>query len=317
MYHSVESGRQGPFIWLWQRVEIVVPALALLVFHAMLEWQSVRLTTVQTILVYGMALIYAALVLWSPMTLPAKQPRPVTRAEVKRLAGKSALFAVTGFALLALLSLGSGGSSSNGRLGLVGVIVAVLLLTGLGTAGLVTEKKLSLDLFPLLRHRQRSRILYTVVAAFFLALLVQLWDGIFGDLVGAIGRSLGETPLPDAEMAAHFEVDSPLRLFLNFLVGAGLFEEFLFRVGIMTPIWALTGRWGWGLIVSALAFGLYHITPLSGMASYNLQAPVTAVLESIGAGLAMGLIYRTRGFTTAVMVHAFGNWLVVMILLGG
>jgi membrane protease YdiL (CAAX protease family) len=71
------------------------------------------------------------------------------------------------------------------------------------------------------------------------------------------------------------------------------------------------------LLLSALAFGLYHISPLSGMAAQNLQTPVTAILESFGVGLAMGLIYRYRGFTTAVMTHALGNWLVVMLLLRG
>jgi membrane protease YdiL (CAAX protease family) len=86
-------------------------------------------------------------------------------------------------------------------------------------------------------------------------------------------------------------------------------------VGIMTPVWALTGRWGWGWLASSLAFGLYHISPLSGMAATNLQAPVTAVLESFGTGLAIGLIYRYRGFTTAVMTHALGDWVVVMVLL--
>ncbi|MGD2157664.1 MAG: hypothetical protein PVG14_19900 [Anaerolineales bacterium] len=31
--------------------------------------------------------------------------------------------------------------------------------------------------------------------------------------------------------------------------------------------------------------------------------------------LATGPIYRYRGFTTAVMTHALGNWVVVMVLL--
>jgi membrane protease YdiL (CAAX protease family) len=201
-------------------------------------------------------------------------------------------------------------------LGPAGVVLAILLLTSLGTAGLAAERRLPIDLFPVLRRREIGRILYVLVAALFLAVLENMWSGIWGDIAAGIGRALGETPLVDNDAASYFDVGNPLRLFLNFLIGAGLAEEFLFRVGIMTPVWALTGRWGWGLLVSALIFGLYHISPLSGMAAHNLQAPVTAVLESFGAGLAIGVIYRYRGFMTAVMTHALGNWLVVMILLG-
>ena len=76
-------------------------------------------------------------------------------------------------------------------------------------------------------------------------------------------------------------------------------------------------RAGWrrGLLASSVCFGLYHIS-LSGMSDYFLQAPVIAVVESFGAGLANGVIYRYRGFTTAVLVHALGNWLLLTLLMG-
>jgi membrane protease YdiL (CAAX protease family) len=316
MNHVAERKAGHHFAWFKARLEILAPILGLLLLRAMLNWQNVRLTTGQTILVYGLALVYAALVLWSPMALPAKVPRPATRPELKQIVVKIALLVLAGFAVLAVLSLTSSRASGAGRLGPAGVVLALLLLTGLGTAGLAAERRLPIDLFPVLRRREIPRILYVLVAALFLAVLENVWSGIWGDIAAGIGRALGETPLVDSDAASYFDVGNPLRLFLNFLIGAGLAEEVLFRVGIMTPVWALTGRWGWGLLVSAVIFGLYHISPLSGMAAYNLQAPVTAVLESFGAGLAIGVIYRYRGFMTAVMTHALGNWLVVMILLG-
>lgn len=301
--------------WLKARLEILLPVLGLLVFNAMLGWQDLQPSGWQTALVYGAAVVYAVLVLWSPMGLPGKEPQPVSRQTLKETALKVATLVLVAFCLLALLSLISDDSTGEVALGPVGALVAILLLTGLGTAGLAAEWRLPIDLFPLLRRREVRRVLYVLVAAFFLALLVQMWGGIWGDVGAGLGRAVGETPPVETGAAAQFDASRPLTLFLNFLIGAGLFEELIFRVGIMTPVWALTQHWGWGLLVSALAFGLYHISPLSGMAAYYLQAPLTAVVQSFGAGLAMGLIYRYRGFLTAVMIHALGNWLVVMILL--
>lgn len=305
----------GKRAWLKARRELLIPILGLLVFRAMLTWQNVQLSGWQTGAVVSTAVLYAVLVVWSPMALPAKEPQTVTRLALRQTAVKIGLLVFIGFGVLAFLSLTSEDSLAESRLGPVGALAAILLLTTLGTLGVVAEGKLPVDLFPVLRRRDARRIAYMVVSALFLAVIVQLWSGIWGDLAAGIGRAAGETPPGESEAAALFDMGNPLRLFLNFLIGAGLFEELLFRVGIMTLVWAITRRWGWGLLVSALVFGLYHISPLSGMAAHHWQAPLTAVIESFGAGLAMGLIYRYRGFMTAVMTHALGNWLVVLILL--
>jgi membrane protease YdiL (CAAX protease family) len=249
--------------WVRARVEIVVPALGLLILRAMLTWQDVQLSGWQSVLIYATAVLYAALVLWSPMTLPAKQPQPITRQAVKQAAVRAGLLALGGFAILTLLSLTEGAAADNGRLGLGSALAALLLITVLGTAGLAAEHRLPLDLFPLLRRRELKRVVYVLAAALFLAALVQMWSGVWSGLAAGIGRAAGETQPDIAQAAAGFAADQPLRLFLNFLIGAGLFEELLFRVGIMTPVWAWTRRWGWGLLVSAVAFGLYHISPPS------------------------------------------------------
>lgn len=179
--------------------------------------------------------------------------------------------------------------------------------------GVAAEEALPVDLFPVIRRREMRRILYVIVAALFLAMAQNLWGHIFGELSSGIGRALGETPPASREMTSYVDLASSFRLFISMLIGAGLFEELLFRVGLMTMIWALTRRWGWGLLVSAILFGLYHIS-LSGMATYFLQAPLSAVLESFGVGLAVGTIYRYRGFTAVVLMHALGNWLMLLLL---
>jgi len=301
--------------WLKARSEVLVPVLGLPLFLLLAGQMDVTLTGLQEGLLWGAALVYAGLVLWSPMALPVKVGRPVTRA---RLLGTGLLVAgaVVGGALLQSVVYQPPGDSGGGGGGLLILLLAAVL----GTAGVVAEDTLPVDLFPILRRRAVRRIVYVVVAAFYLMLVIQLWGELFGGLALAAGRALGETPPESGEVASYFENYTPLGLFLTHLVSAGL-EELLFRVGVLTGVWALARRLGlggrpaaWlGLLVSALCFGLYHVT-LSSLHGYFVQAPVTSVLRSFGAGLANGLIYRYRGYTAAVLVHTLGNWLFLMLL---
>jgi len=70
--------------WFKARAEVLVPVLGLPVFLAMAGQMGVSLTGLQTALLWSAALVYAGLVLWSPMTLPAKAKCPITRARVAR-----------------------------------------------------------------------------------------------------------------------------------------------------------------------------------------------------------------------------------------
>jgi membrane protease YdiL (CAAX protease family) len=313
--HAPGKGRKA-LAWLRARCELLVPVLGLPLFLAMAGQMGVTLTGLQGALLWAAAIVYAGLVLWSPMALPAKAERPVTRARVARTAALVAVAVVGAVLLQAVVYRQSSASGSGG--GLFTLLLAVVL----GTTGVVAEGTLPVDLFPVLRRRAVRRILYVVVAAFFLMVISQLWNELFGSLALAIGGVLGETPTDPGGATSYFEDYTPLGLFLTHLVSAGL-EELLFRVGIFTGVWALARRRGvgdvgaaWlGLLVSALCFGLYHVT-LSSLRGYFVQAPLTAVLRSFGAGLASGLIYRYRGYTTAVLAHALGNWLFLMLLMG-
>jgi membrane protease YdiL (CAAX protease family) len=256
------------------------------------------------------AIAYAALVVWSPMPLPSKAPRRMTSSEVKRTAVIVTVIVLVALLLLASLPTTSGRSGSGGLVSLF----TLALIIALGTAGLAAERTLPEDLFPEVRRREFRRLFYVIAAALFLTVLTQLWGSVWSGFARQMGSALGETPPPDRNMISQFAAYNPLQLLLYFLIGAGLFEEFLFRLGIMTLVWALTRRWEWGLLASALLFGLYHISPINGLSQYNLQAPVITVVKSFGMGLANGLIYRYRGFTAAVLVHTLGNWLLVMIL---
>jgi membrane protease YdiL (CAAX protease family) len=189
-----------------------------------------------------------------------------------------------------------------------------VLIAVLGTFGLAAERCLPVDLLPVLRRREWPRIAYVLVAASFLALVGQLWAGIAQDVAHGIAQqAFGEAPLDIEGAASSFDIESPIRLLIGLLIGAGFFEELLFRLGVLTLVWALTRRYSLGLIVSALLFGLYHITPLSGMEAYT-ATPITAVLTSAAMGVYMGLIYRYRGFVAAVLVHGLGDWIVIMMI---
>lgn len=299
--------------WARARIEVLVPALALPVFFSMTGSGGGHRTPGVTTLIWGLAAAYVALVVWSPMALPAKDSQPITWAGIKRAATIVVPVMLAATLILVGLYLLKGPSSSSS-----GFVSALLLATLLGTLGLAAEGSLPVDLFPEFRRRELRRVLYAIVAALFLTLLSFLWEELFSSFVAhPVGAALGEVEPALQETASNFDAGNPLILLVNLLIGAGLFEEMLFRLGIMTLVWALTRRWGWGLLASALCFGLYHISPLSGLGAYNLQtAPVIAVLSSFGMGLATGVIYRYRGFTTAVLAHGLGDWLVVLIMAG-
>lgn len=238
---SASPWRKG-LAWLRARGEIIAPVLGLPLFFMMTSSNNGPVDALQQALVYGLAAAYAALVLWSPMTLPAKAPQPVTRAGLKQAALIVAPAVTVGLLILVVMSLLSGGTGA-GKSSAGWTLLAFLLAAALGAVGVAAEKALPVDLFPEFRRREARRLAYVIVAALFVDLLARFWGNLFGGVAEAIGRGLGEAR-PDMQSAAStFDVSNPLLLFLNLLIGAGLFEELLFRVGIMTPLWALTRRW--------------------------------------------------------------------------
>jgi len=299
--------------WLKARLELIVPLLAVPTFFAMVELTQGEVKAWQTVLVYGLALVYIGVVVWSPMGLPAKAVLPVDREITRKVILTVTAVVLAGAASLVILSLAAA-DSGEGKTRLPYFVLSLLLIIFLGSGGVIAERGLTIDLFPELRQHVPRRIVYALVAAFFLAMLTFFWSNLFSGVIDSIGQAAGETA-GDAEAAASsFNVDKPLVLLVQLLVGAGLFEELLFRMGIMTIVWRITRRWGWGLLVSALLFGIYHITPLSGISTFSASSPLTTVLTSFTMGIIMGLIFRYRGLLAAVLVHGLGDWVVIMLL---
>lgn len=309
----LKSRLQSVLKWAGSRIEIIVPVLGLLMLSSILKWSGGQLSIPLQVLVIILALGYAVLIILIPMQLPTKKPKPFTWVSIRRAALPVAAVVTGGIVVMAVISSTVGSINQNESSGL-GTIAALLLAILLGTLGLASEDSLSIDLFPVFRRREIERIIYALCAAFFLALLLLLWDNLTSGISRAIAQSLGESPPDIRDTVSSFETDYPIARLFQFLIGAGMIEELLFRVGIMTLIWKLTGHWGWGLLISSICFGVYHISPLSGISALNTANQIGTVLSSFFIGLFMGTVYRLRGFTTAMLIHGLGDWMLVMLL---
>jgi len=137
---------------------------------------------------------------------------------------------------------------------------------------------------------------------------------------GVVTRILGTSepgpePLTPATLEALEGLSWQARLVIA--LGAGLYEELLFRMALLAVLHAVLAELcklgprlvvGIALPLSALAFALYHDVWTAG--GIDLWA---AVLYFAG-GLYLGVIYVLRGFGLAVGVHACYNTTVLVLL---
>ena len=101
-------------------------------------------------------------------------------------------------------------------------------------------------------------------------------------------------------------------------VGAGLYEELLFRMVLIALVHALIvdlakgpGWLGWavGIAISAAAFTVYH--ELRGAGGELVASRVTFFAT---AGVYLGVLYAARGFGIVVAVHAIYDVVVAVML---
>ena len=297
---------------LKSRLEVLAAAVGLLMYWMIVQFSETALPSWVHAVVLVLAGVYLYLIVSRPMRLPEKEIQPFDWDTVIRAGRTIVPVVMAAAAVNIVLGIFSQSGSSDS---FVWFLRYLVLLIVLGSAGLAAERSLLLDLVPVIRRRTVRWIAYVLAAALFLTLTLMFIDNLFGDLFSAIGQAFGDQELPMSAVTSRFDAGSPLVLLLQMFVGAGIFEELLFRVGIMTLVWRLTRGWGWGLLVSSVLFGLYHLTPFSGMEAY-MVAPVGAFMNSFLAGLVTGMVYRWRGFTAAVLMHSLGNWIVILLFSG-
>ncbi len=103
------------------------------------------------------------------------------------------------------------------------------------------------------------------------------------------------------------------QLFFYFLAGAGIAEETVYRLVIVSLVWGLSGRRWLAIGVSGLLFGAYHLTPLSGMYLTFWQYPLTQFFSSALIGMVWAYLYIRRGYETAVLAHTLSDWLPIAV----
>jgi membrane protease YdiL (CAAX protease family) len=130
-------------------------------------------------------------------------------------------------------------------------------------------------------------------------------------VAGSAGLSVGRRIFGEPDRVRE-AMDSlppgPLHLFFLLLAGAGIAEETTYRLVALSLAWRLTGRPGVAIVLSAVLFGAYHLTPLSGMYQTFWRFPASQFLGSSLVGLIWGWLYVKRGYETVVLGHTLSDW---------
>ena len=132
-------------------------------------------------------------------------------------------------------------------------------------------------------------------------------------LGGLGGHLLGETPLTGSSVANSFPPES-WKVFLMMLAGAGIAEETPYRLVLLSLIWRWARRPWLAIALSAVLFGIYHLTPLNLFYGTYWQAPITQFLIPTLGGMVMGYVYVKRGYETAVLGHTLGDTVIFSLM---
>jgi membrane protease YdiL (CAAX protease family) len=131
---------------------------------------------------------------------------------------------------------------------------------------------------------------------------------ILGIIGMAIASSLFHETIHANNGSSLFSV-SKWMVFFQLLAGGGIFEETLFRLLILSFVWWLTGGKWLAILLSAVAFGAYHLSPLDSFYLTFWHYPVSQFLSSAFIGVLWGWVYAWRGFETVTLSHTLSDWL--------
>ncbi|RDV36820.1 CPBP family intramembrane metalloprotease [Bradymonadaceae bacterium TMQ3] len=183
----------------------------------------------------------------------------------------------------------------------LGVHVGVLALMVIAALMLRNKERLRLRVWP-------AVVAESAVYAFF-----------FGAAIVAIMDALGLSALLSVGLSVGGEASVLDNLVLS--AGAGLYEELVFRLGLMGAMLWLGHRvvgwprwWAalWAVVLSSLIFSaVHHMGPLGE--AFELGVFVFRAI----AGVLLALIFYLRGFAVAVYTHALYDVLVLVILASG
>jgi membrane protease YdiL (CAAX protease family) len=149
------------------------------------------------------------------------------------------------------------------------------------------------------------------------ALVIAIAALVINGLIGSILVQLfGETTSNPQGLASFFPRNIWQSFFLM-LAGAGIYEETLFRLVCVSFFWRLTHRPWVAIIVSAILFGAYHLSPLDSAYLQYWERPFTIFSLSAIMGVVMGFAYQKYGYETVVLGHTLGNWVSLLLSRAG
>ena len=195
-----------------------------------------------------------------------------------------------------------------------------------GNVGVYTMINLAiLATFGFLYIRLRSERALTRDTALWLVVESTVYAILLGVLVVQGLLALGfSPPLSASVVAAAGGAPHEMGVFdaIVLSVGAGTYEELVFRVFLLGGLLWLLLRWGarpWvaglsALILSSLVFSAAHYVPF-GMDPWELWS----FAFRFAMGIAFGLLYWLRGFAVAVYTHTIYDILILVprALVGG
>ncbi len=180
-----------------------------------------------------------------------------------------------------------------------------LIMLGLG----LTAKIAGFEPFQLRRGvKAISGILIGVLILLVLAGLINMPIG-----QGLI--ALGITGPPEvASGLEFFQGLLTFQVFFMLLTGAGIAEEVFYRLLVMSGLWWLLKRPSLAILISAILFGLYHLSPLNNLYLSFWDYPVYQFITTFLFGLAAAWVYQRWGLEAAILGHTLGNSTGVVIM---
>src|SRR5512133_2037505 len=149
------------------------------------------------------------------------------------------------------------------------------------------------------------------------ALVITMAALMVNGFLGSIFLQLfGETTSNPQGLSSFFPPNVWQSFFLM-LAGAGIYEETLFRLVCVSFLWRLTHRPWVAIIISALLFGAYHLSPLDSAYLQYWERPFTVFSLSTIMGVVMGYAYERYGYETVVLGHTLGNWVSLLLSRAG
>jgi hypothetical protein len=173
-------------------------------------------------------------------------------------------------------------------------------------------------LFFIVRDRRRSA--QPLKGGMFVAMLVEslLLAAVFGTFVGLLTAQVVRSVAAAPGLAVGGALDSlgwPTALMVS--LGAGLYEELLFRVILVSALlWGARKLFGWGPVASglfatmagALIFSAFHY-----VGPFGDQLQLGSFVFRAIAGVAFSALYIVRGFGITAWTHALYDVLLLVM----